>query len=1130
LKQKSLLEILTKHPCLEEFKQKLQSKEQANIHLSNMAGSGAALFAAAAFKTQKHTHLIVCSDAETAAYFYNDIENVFEEQNASYEERRIFFYPISNKTPYDTEATDNSNVLFRAEVINRLSSGSRKTLIVTYPEALSEKIVSKQFLKKYAINIYKGDKLSLDFVVEALVEFEFERADFVVEAGQFAVRGGIIDVFSFSNDQPYRIVFFGEEIETIKSFAVEDQLTIKNLKSIQILPNIRQLETEEKRVNFLSYMPETTVIWTEDIRYCNEKIDFEYKKAQKIYEEFDSPIKHLPPEELYCKGTDIESKIKKHSVVEYGKKTYLKDPSTIVFQQEAQISFNKSFDMLKEHFNVNQSKNISNYIFSSSRKQIERLQNIFEDLYLQDTKEKKAIFEDINMALSQGFIDKDLNLAFYTDHQIFDRYHRFRLKERFGKKEALSIQEFHNLKPGDFVTHVDHGVGVFDGLEKLEVNGKEQEALRIIYKNKDLLYVSIHSLHRISKFTSKEGSLPRLNKLGSNAWKTLKSKTKKKVKDIARDLIRLYAKRKTSKGFAFMPDTYLQHELEASFFFEDTEDQIKSTRDVKKDMEADYPMDRLICGDVGFGKTEIAIRAAFKAVNDSKQVAVLVPTTILALQHYHTFRNRLKDLPCQVDYINRFKSVKQIRESLENLKKGKTDIIIGTHRLISKDIEFNDLGLFVIDEEQKFGVAAKEKLKRIKVNVDTLTLTATPIPRTLQFSLMGARDLSIISTPPPNRYPIQTEITAFSEELIRDVVTYEVNRGGQVFFVHNRVQNLPDVAAMIEKFCPQVRIAIGHGQMDGNQLERIMMDFIDGHYDVLVSTTIIESGLDIPNANTIIINDAQNYGLSDLHQLRGRVGRTNKKAFCYLLAPPLSTLTQTARQRLKALEEFSTLGSGFNIAMRDLDIRGAGNILGGEQSGFISEIGFEMYQKILDETLQELKETEFKNIFAKQKTKEETGKGTNYTKDCVIESDLQIMIPDSYVLSSNERLKLYKDLDSLSTEKELVEFKEILIDRFGEVPVETEELLNTIRLRNAAKKLGIEKIILRNNKLLASFINNQDAEFWNSPSFTAMLQFVQMNAQNTQLKEEKERLKLRILKITSVKEALRILLTIIEKI
>ena len=781
-----------------------------------------------------------------------------------------------------------------------------------------------------------------------------------------------------------------------------------------------------------------------------------------------------------------------------------------------QPSFNKNFELLSNDLKELNARGYDSLILSSNPKQLERLHTIFEDISFHEKDMQKPAFDTMGISLFEGFIDRQAKISVYTDHQIFERYHKFRLRESFTKKETLSIRELHDLKQGDFVTHIDHGVGRFDGLEKIMNNGKEQEAIRLVYKNNDLLYVSIHSLHRIAKYTGKEGTVPKLNKLGSSAWSTLKNKTKRKVKDIARDLIRLYARRKASEGFAFTPDTYLQTELEASFFYEDTPDQVKASRDVKKDMEATYPMDRLICGDVGFGKTEVAIRAAFKAVADSKQVALLVPTTILALQHYKTFSDRLKDMPVNIDYINRFKSTKRQKETIHKLAEGEIDVLIGTHRLISKDLKFKDLGLLIIDEEQKFGVSAKERLKEMSVGVDTLTLTATPIPRTLQFSMMGARDLSIINTPPANRYPVQTELRSFSEDTIRDAITYELSRAGQVFFVHNRVQNIMDVDHMLRRFLPNARIAVAHGQMEGKELERRMLDFIEGDYDILLATTIIESGLDIPNVNTIIINDAHQFGLSDLHQLRGRVGRTNKKAFCYLLTPPLSGLTREARQRLRAIEEFAELGSGFNIAMRDLDIRGAGNLLGAEQSGFISEIGFEMYHRILDEAIQELKSNEFKELYEKEEEEK-------FVTDCQIETDLELLIPDDYITNIQERLSLYKELDSIEDEDGLMAFQEKLIDRFGPLPQQVAGLMNAIRLRWLAREAGFEKVVLLNKRMTGYFIQDQESPYYQTDMFTRILRFVQANPKRCRMKEARDKLSMTFLNVNSVFDGLELL-------
>lgn len=879
----------------------------------------------------------------------------------------------------------------------------------------------------------------------------------------------------------------------------------------------------EKRQSFLQFIDPHTVVWLKDFAFAIDKIDKEFEKAKKAFNELSSELKHVAPDELFTTPEDFRKDILDHSIIEFGTRSLLKDSRELNFHIQPQPSFNKNFDLVLQNLDDNSKAGIKNVILSDNPKQTERIQTIIKDLKGNRGIKAELDYELINLSLHEGFIDKETKLACYTDHQIFERYHKFHIRDGFAGKEAITLKEIYDLQPGDYVTHIDHGIGRFDGLEKIDNNGKQQEAIRLIYQNNDILYISIHSLHRISKYVGKEGTIPSMNRLGSNTWNKLKTKTKQRVKDIAKDLIKLYAERKAADGFAYAPDSYMQHELEASFIYEDTPDQVKATADVKRDLEKTYPMDRLVCGDVGFGKTEIAIRAAFKAVADSKQVAILVPTTILAVQHYNTFKDRLKEFPCRVDYINRFKSAKEQKQTLKLVEEGKIDILIGTHRLVSKDVKFRDLGLMVVDEEQKFGVATKEKLKQMKVNVDTLTLTATPIPRTLQFSLMGARDLSILNTPPANRYPVQTELHPFNEEIIRDAVHYEMSRGGQVFVVHNKIKNIQEVAGMIQRLVPDAKIAISHGQMDGHKLEKVMLDFVEGNFDVLVATTIIESGLDIPNVNTIIINEAQNYGLSDLHQLRGRVGRTNKKAFCYLLAPPASVLTDEARKRLKAIEEFSELGSGFNIAMRDLDIRGAGNILGAEQSGFISEIGFEMYQKILDEAIMELKETEFSGLYDEPVAKD-------YVKECLIETDLEIMLPDRYVSNITERLSLYKELDGMEAEEDLLKYQEKLIDRFGPVPQQTQELINTIRLRRSARKLGFEKITLKNNLMTATFITNKESPFYQSPIFAIVLQFIQVYQKSVRMKEVNDKLSLTFREVDTVSKAIEALVPLEEMV
>jgi len=1095
----------------------LKEKKQKHFSLNGLIGSSKALVSASVFTNQPSLNFAILPDNESAAYFYNDLENIFNESGLNYQKKKILFLPTSYKRNYDGENIDTTNVLSRTEVLNRIYLSRQKTIIVTYPEALCEKVVTRNFYKNNTIDIKKGEKLSVDFFSDVLFEYEFESVDFVVEPGQFSIRGGIIDVFSFAGDHPFRIEFFGDEIESIRIFDPVTQLSIDNFSKITIVPNVREGAKNEKREFVLDSLNQNVLFWIDDTKFISDRMNREYENISEVFLSKDEISTNKLLNEFFVNGNEFLKKTNNSIVFEFGKQNYFDDSLHINFDFLPQPSFNKNFDLFFNDLNKNTKNGFVNFILVDNPKQIDRIYSIIEDIKSSKNLNNEINFVTLNLSLHEGFIDNDLKIASYTDHQVFDRYHKFRLKEGYKTKESLTLKDLSELKPGDFITHIDHGVGRFDGLEKIENNGKVQEALRIIYKNSDILYISIHSLHRISKFVGKDGTPPTLSKLGSNVWKKLKEKTKKRVKDIARELIKLYAERKSAEGFEFSPDTYMQHELEASFLYEDTPDQLKATISVKDDMENPNPMDRLVCGDVGFGKTEIAMRAAFKAVADSKQVALLVPTTILALQHYKTFSDRLKDFPCTVDYINRFKTAKRQKETIKDLEAGKIDILIGTHRLVSKDIQFKNLGLLIIDEEQKFGVSVKEKLKKLKVNVDTLTLTATPIPRTLQFSLMGARDMSIINTPPPNRYPIQTELKAFGKETIRDAINYELSRGGQVFFVHNRVQNIADVECMIEQFCPGVKIAIAHGQMDGNKLERTMLNFIEGAYDVLIATTIIESGLDIPNVNTIIINDAQNYGLSDLHQLRGRVGRSNKKAFCYLLSPPMSVLSNEARKRLTAIVEFSNLGSGFNISMRDLDIRGAGNILGGEQSGFISEIGFEMYHKILDEAVLELKESEFKNVF-----KHEVDK--TYVKDCQIETDLEILITDDYIQNISERLSLYKELDTLVTEKELLIFQKNISDRFGKPPLQTMELINTIRLRRLAKKLGFEKLVLKSGRMSAYFISNSDSMYFQSGIFKGILKYVQNKPQNYRFKETKNKLALIVNNISSINEAQKMLL------
>jgi len=1116
LKTEELIRLYAAAPQVLQMVDVLKDQSTPRIFLKGLAGSSPALIKAAVFHHLQRNHLVILNDPESAAYLYNDLESLFQEKGKPYEHKSALFFPTVYKRHFEFDRPDRTNMLMRSEVLSRLVSSQKKTIIVSYTEALTEKVARKKLLTKNTLRLKVGEKVTLDFIADVLNEYGFDREDFVYEPGQFSIRGGILDVFSFAHDQPFRVEFFGEEVESIRSFDPATQLSVDKMDRITILPDLSERREVELRESFLTFLPPGAMIWLQDLTGLIDIAGQHSDKLQKLLDSDTNGIYPVNMKEHFIGPEEFLKQILGHAIVESGSRPYLKPDLQPEFDISPQPSFNKNFDLLTANLEENSNLAIRNFILSDNSRQIERIYTIFEDLMQSSQQPRKFDFSTLNISLHEGFIDKKLNLALYTDHQIFERYHKYHLKDSYSSREAFSLKELYNLSPGDYITHIDHGVGRFDGLEKIDVNGRQQEAIRIIYKNSDLLYISIHSLHRISKYIGKEGVEPKMDRLGSGAWNKLKIKTKKRVKDIAKELIQLYAQRKSAEGFQFLPDTYLQTELEASFIYEDTPDQVKATADVKEDMEKTFPMDRLICGDVGFGKTEVAVRAAFKAVTDSKQVAILVPTTILALQHYKTLRDRLKDFPCTVDYLNRFKSPKKQKETLKRLAESNLDIVIGTHRLISQDVKFKDLGLLIIDEEQKFGVGAKEKLKRIRVNVDTLTLTATPIPRTLQFSLMGARDLSVINTPPPNRYPIQTEVRPFGEEVIRDAIHYEVSRGGQVFFVHNRVMNIHDVERMLLKFLPNITIGVAHGQMDGARLEKVMLDFIEGVYDVLLATTIIESGLDIPNVNTIIVNDAHHFGLSDLHQLRGRVGRSNRKAFCYLLAPPVSVLTNEARKRLKAIEEFSDLGSGFNIAMRDLDIRGAGNILGAEQSGFISEIGFEMYHKILDEALQELKESEFSELFKDDKPKP-------FVKDCQIETDLEILIPGDYITNTTERLIIYKELDSMETEKALDECRNRIIDRFGPIPKQTEELFNTIRLRWLAKKAGFEKILLKNERFIGYFISNQDSPYYQSEDFAAMLRFVQANPSRCRMKEKETRLSLTFRNVRSISDAIRLL-------
>jgi len=1076
--------------------------------IKGLAGSLSAIAGAASFKNTDRPHLFILSDKEEAAYFLNDLESILGEKD-------VLFYPGSYRRPYIIEETDNANVLLRAEVLNRLNSRKKPAILVSYADALFEKVVTRKQLSSHTFSVKVGDELSLDFINETLFEYEFERVDFVVEPGQFSVRGGIVDVFSFSHDQPYRIEFFGDEIESIRLFDIESQLSIESLKKIQLVPNVENKSLMESRESFFDYISPESIIWTKNLDLSARRLDELHEKSVEAFKELIGDFKRAEPSELFIKGEGLKNKIEAFPVVEFGPQNFFSPAFSLQIEASAQPSFNKKFDLLVADFKKNNEAGRQNFLLCINAKQVERFEAIFEDIG------QEVKYQPIIHSLHAGFVDRAAGWVVYTDHEIFERYQKFRLKNGYEKKQAVSLKELTSLQVGDYITHIDHGIGEFGGLQRIDNNGKAQEAIKLIYNGGDVLYLSIHSLHKISRYNGKEGTLPSLHNLGSGTWQKTKAKAKTRVKKVAFDLIQLYAKRKATEGFSFSPDSYLQHELEASFIYEDTPDQITATAAIKKDMEMQMPMDRLICGDVGFGKTELAVRAAFKAVADNKQVAILVPTTILAFQHYKTFFGRLKDFPCNIDYINRFKTKKQQTETLAKLASGELDIIIGTHRLVGKDVAFKNLGLLIIDEEQKFGVSVKDKLKNFKVNVDTLTLTATPIPRTLQFSLMQARDLSVMTTPPPNRHPIETQMIPFSEEIIRDAVMYEMSRGGQIFFIHNRVENIKEVAGMLQRLVPDAKIGIGHGQMEGKKLEQLMLNFINGEFDILVATSIIENGLDVPNANTIIINNAQNIGLSDLHQMRGRVGRSNKKAFCKLISPPLSALTDEARKRMTAIEQFSELGSGFHIAMRDLEIRGAGDLLGAEQSGFINDIGFETFQKILAESIEELKESEFKELYA------DDLKNKDQISDTILDTDLEILIPDNYVNKVDERLKLYQELDSLETELELEAFAKQLKDRFGPYPNEVDELLDSVRLRRLGQRIGFEKIVLKQSRLLCYFTSDQDSPYFQSEKFNKVLAFLGRQKQ-VQMKERNNKLYLSFQGVEKVHEAFAALKPILE--
>ena len=1078
-------------------------------------GSGLSFRLAAAFQKQDNSLLLVNENAEQAAYFLNDFERLLNPSD-------VLFFPASYRQPYAQETTDNANILLRAEVLKKLSASKKPRIVVTYPQAIFEKIISQHTLKRIALKLKKDTEVSLGFVNERLFEMGFERVDFVSGPGEFAVRGGIIDVFSFAYQHPYRIEFFDDLVERLSSFNVSNQLSITAFDEIELLPNTSDHDFTDKRKTILSFFSSESCFIFSDTDKITHRLENLYKKAKEAYKSLDTTTQY-PPGKLFVQPQEWISDCHNRSIIVLEKTDQLKIKEKIYINQSPQPAFNKKFDLLVSHLNKNKEQDYENILFCSNEQQAKRFNDIFEDM------EEKVSYKTEVLAIYMGFEDFEAKIACFSDHQIFERYHKYRLKSDHRKKEALNLKELTQMEVGDYITHIDHGIGKFGGLQRIEVEGKWQEAIKLFYGERDILYLSIHSLHKISRYAGKEGSIPKIYKLGSKAWKVLKQKTKSKVKEIAFNLIELYAKRKQKIGFAFDPDSYLQWELEASFLFEDTPDQEKTTKAIKTDMESSRPMDRLVCGDVGFGKTEVAIRAAFKAVDNSKQVVVLVPTTILAFQHFKTFSKRLKDLPVRVDYLNRFRNTKDKNKILKDLKSGKIDILIGTHKLVSKSVVFKDLGLLIVDEEQKFGVTVKERIRSLKANIDVLTLTATPIPRTLQFSLMAARDLSVIATPPPNRYPIESEVVRFSETQIRDSILYELQRGGQVFFIHNRVENIIEIAGLVQRLVPDARIAIGHGQMQGRKLEQTLLSFMNGDYDILIATTIIENGLDVPNANTIFINNANQFGLSDLHQMRGRVGRSNKKAFCYFITPPYSAISTDAKKRMKTIEQFSAIGSGIQIAMKDLEIRGAGDLLGGEQSGFINEMGFDTYQKILQQAIEELKENEFRSLYKS----DENDSVKTYVRDVQIDTDLEIFIPNDYVNIVKERLALYQELSSIKTDEELNAFEVNLKDRFGTLPLPAKELLESVRLKWVATQLGIERLILKKGSCLCYFLSDQNSDFFKSKYFIYLINQIQMTPDRMVLKEKitqsGPRLFLSIIEIKEVKSLITLLTQLVLK-
>ena len=1118
----------------------LQENRGSNIFLQGQQASATPLLFAAVATKIKQTFLFVLQDADEAGYFYHDLTQVMGTQN-------VLFFPSSFKRSVKYGQRDSANEILRTEVLARVSARDKQAteslLIISYPEALSELVVSKQHLDERRLSLKTGQQqIDITDIAHKLREYGFQEVDYVYEPGQYSVRGSILDVYSFSCENPFRIDFFGREIDTIRTFEVQDQLSKDKLNEIEIVPELATLTTE--RVSFLNFLPSNSAMVYKDFAYIRDVIAHVYDEGyskQAITEQLEGAteieqkqiIDELNKEKTLLSPSRFAQQAATFHTIEFG--IHAGKTSSSALQKETKYDiikfkitpqplFHKNFDLLVDSLDDYILQGYKLYILADSDKQNQRLKDIFADMDSQ--KAKSIVFEPVNKTLHEGFADDGLKCCFFTDHQIFDRYHKYNLKSdgaRAGKM-ALTMKELQEMEPGDFIVHVDFGIGKFGGLVRVPAGNSYQEMIRIIYQHNDKVDVSIHSLYKISKYRrSDTGEPPRLSTLGTGAWDRLKEKTKKRIKDIARDLIKLYAQRRHERGHAFSGDSYLQHELEASFLYEDTPDQSKATQDVKADMESQRPMDRLVCGDVGFGKTEVAVRAAFKSACDSKQVAVLVPTTVLAYQHYQTFKNRLKGMPVRVDYLSRARTAKQTKQVLTDLEDGKIDILIGTHKLLGKAVKWHDLGLLIIDEEQKFGVSTKEKLRKLKTNVDTLTMSATPIPRTLQFSLMGARDMSIIRTPPPNRYPIHTELATFSHEVIADAINFEMSRNGQVYFVHDRINGLQEIANLIHKYVPDCRIAIGHGQMPPEELEKVLMGFMNYDYDVLLSTTIVENGIDISNANTMIINDAHRFGLSDLHQMRGRVGRSNRKAFCYLLAPPKSSLTPEARRRLEALENFSELGSGFNLAMQDLDIRGAGNLLGAEQSGFMEDLGYETYQKILNQAVTELKNDEFQDIYAEQMAQGNDISGEEFVEDCAIESDLEMYFPDNYVPGSSERMLLYRELDNINDDNDLEAYRQRLIDRFGEIPHEGLELMQVVPLRRLGKRLGCEKISLKQGKMNMQFVANPESAYYQSRTFSAVINYVGNHPRRCDFKQVGTRRLLTISEIPTVEAAVSVL-------